>query len=259
MKSKNLVEEFMLLANIQVAEFLFKYCKDKTLLRAHSDIEEDKKIKLMEFFKKINLKGIDLSNSMTLSKSMDRLAAEGREDDLHILNRKFLTFLKQATYVTVEERDPWEFAHYGLNFPIYTHFTSPIRRYADLLVHRLITISLKERGRTRQLIDQIDYQYYAQLCTEKSLNARKAGKESQRLFHCLLLKQEGGCRVYDSLVYDLDAQFLYVYIDEINIHLKVNFKDDPRFHSSTLHPDEFLVQCFFTSRLELAPGYKNYD
>ena len=46
MQSKSLVEEYMLLANIYVAEYLFKYCKDKTLLRAHNDISEDKKERL---------------------------------------------------------------------------------------------------------------------------------------------------------------------------------------------------------------------
>lgn len=73
MESKSLVEEYMLLANILVAERLFKYCKDKTLLRAHNDIEEDKKEKLYTFFKKIKIKNIDLTNAKTLSQSVERL------------------------------------------------------------------------------------------------------------------------------------------------------------------------------------------
>ena len=50
MQSKQLVEEYMLLANILVAKHLFKYCKDKTLLRIHEDIQDEKKIKLNTFF-----------------------------------------------------------------------------------------------------------------------------------------------------------------------------------------------------------------
>ena len=99
-------------------------------------------------------------------------------------------------------KDQWH--HYGLAAPVYTHFTSPIRRYADLLVHRLLTISLKEMYNTRNLIEKIDYAAYAEMCSEKSLNARKAGKECTKLFHCLLLKDEGP-RVYESLVFDVDA------------------------------------------------------
>lgn len=55
MQSKQLVEEYMLLANILIAKHLFKYCKDKTLLRIHEDIDEDKKVKLNSFFKLLGL------------------------------------------------------------------------------------------------------------------------------------------------------------------------------------------------------------
>ena len=93
MQSKSLVEEYMLLANILIAEYLFKYCKDKTLLRAHNDIAADKKEKLYEFMNKIGLKGIDLSTAKTFSHSLEALKATGNQDDLNVLNRKFLTCL----------------------------------------------------------------------------------------------------------------------------------------------------------------------
>jgi exoribonuclease R len=75
---------------------------------------------------------------------LENLKSNAQIDTLTVVNRKFLTCLTSAKYITIENRDPEEYQHYGLNFPIYTHFTSPIRRYADLLVHRLLTISLKE-------------------------------------------------------------------------------------------------------------------
>ena len=58
--------------------------------------------------------------------------------------RKFFSHLEAAKYATINEnmKSPDKYSHYGLNFPLYTHFTSPIRRYADLLVHRLTTICL---------------------------------------------------------------------------------------------------------------------
>lgn len=77
------------------------------------------------------------------------------------------------------------------------------------------------------MIEAIDYKHYAELCSEKSLNARKAGKDCQRLFHCLLLKQEGP-QVFNSLVFDVDAQSISIYIEEINIHHTLKLKDDPR-------------------------------
>ena len=74
MPSKYLVEEYMLLANILIAEHLYKYCKDKTLLRAHPDLTPEKKTELTEFYDKVGMKGeVDLTNSKTLSHSLEKL------------------------------------------------------------------------------------------------------------------------------------------------------------------------------------------
>ena len=83
-----------------------------------------------------------------------------------LVNRKFISSLTQAKYVCVENKDPEDYSHYGLNFSLYTHFTSPIRRYADMLVHRLLTICLKERESTRDKIEGLDYSEYAEQISE---------------------------------------------------------------------------------------------
>jgi protein SSD1 len=77
-----------------------------------------------------------------------------------------------ANYECVESKHLDDLRHNGLNFPIYTHFTSPIRRYADLLVHRLLTICLKEGENTRSKLDGLDYAELAEVVSEKSFNAR---------------------------------------------------------------------------------------
>ena len=159
----------------------------------------------------------------------------------------------------MDEREPEEYLHYGLNFPIYTHFTSPIRRYADLLVHRLLTISLKEREKTREMIENIDYAHYADLCSEKSLNARKAGKDCQRLFHCLLLKREGP-QVFNSLIFDLDAQSISIYIEEINVHQTLKVRDDPRIDKTEFFGEEseLMMACMLKKPMSCPPDLMNY-
>lgn len=96
--------------------------------------------------------------------------------------------LNIAYYTCVDNLQEEDYRHYGLNFDKYTHFTSPIRRYADLLVHRLLTICLREGENTRETLKGLDYSEYAAEISDKSYNARKASRECVQLFHCILLK-----------------------------------------------------------------------
>ena len=106
MPSKFLVEEYMLLANILVAEHLFKYCSDKTLLRVHSDLENEKKDTLKQFFDKVGLGEIDLTDSKTLSLSLESLKDKGDSAKFNVAMRKFLTCLQCAKYMCINDSEP---------------------------------------------------------------------------------------------------------------------------------------------------------
>ena len=109
---------------------------------------------------------------------MNKLKLLPKGDDKYTaVNRKLLTCLQMARYQCVENQDADQLRHFGLNFQIYTHFTSPIRRYADLLVHRLITICLKEKENARSKMDGIDFAEYAEEISNKCFSARKASKD----------------------------------------------------------------------------------
>lgn len=110
MPSKHLVEEYMLLANILIAEHLYKYSADKTLLRAHPDLDKEKKEKLEEFFTKAGLEGlIDLTNSKSLSLSLEGLRNQGDSGKFNVAMRKFLTCLQCAKYMCINESAPEEY------------------------------------------------------------------------------------------------------------------------------------------------------
>jgi exoribonuclease R len=166
-QSKNLIEEYMLLTNIIVAEFVKPFCLDKTLLRAHQDIPADKKVALNQFFEIIGYGDrIDLTNSTTLSHSLEALNQEEDKGPFNVALLKFFGSLQAAQYVTIGGNEvinelrgkSQAISHYGLNFPLYTHFTSPIRRYADLLVHRQVTAVIEHGEEAKQAIAGTDYQ-----------------------------------------------------------------------------------------------------
>ena len=74
-----------------------------------------------------------------------------------------------------------DYQHYELNFYLYTQFTSPIRRYADLLVNRLVTLILQHIEVTRELIELMYYSSYAELPSENSYNAKRALQSCTRV------------------------------------------------------------------------------
>ncbi|MGC1481391.1 MAG: ribonuclease R [Chthoniobacterales bacterium] len=125
-ESHQLIEEMMLLANEIVARDL-KLAKQPTVYRVHEDPEPDRLAEYQEMVASYNLRPGDLSKRENLRKLL--ASVKGQPYD-HAIKIGLLKSLKRATYVTTP------LGHYGLAKEDYTHFTSPIRRYADLIVHR---------------------------------------------------------------------------------------------------------------------------
>ena len=125
-----IIEECMLIANVATARFLAKYGKP-ALYRIHEGPKEQKLTNLRAFLGELglNLPGGDSPEPKDYLKLAE--AIEGRPDR-HIIQTMMLRSMQQAVY------SPDNHGHFGLAYPAYTHFTSPIRRYPDLLVHRAI-------------------------------------------------------------------------------------------------------------------------
>ncbi|KAI5177770.1 exosome complex exonuclease DIS3/RRP44, partial [Pancytospora epiphaga] len=115
-----LVEEFMLLANVYIAKFIYKHNPDYSLLRKHP------------LPSAIDLEFVDCTSSKTINESLKHIPSE----NLTIVKRIITRSMQQALYFSSGESS--DFYHYGLATEIYTHFTSPIRRYPDILVHRTL-------------------------------------------------------------------------------------------------------------------------
>lgn len=133
--ANHLIEEFMLLANRKVAEFIGKQ-KKTFIYRIHDEPNEDKLIAMQNVIAKFGYK-IDFRNKGDISKSLNALMEEvsGKKEQ-NLIDTLAIRSMSKAKYSTDN------IGHYGLAFDFYSHFTSPIRRYPDVMVHRLLQFYL---------------------------------------------------------------------------------------------------------------------
>jgi exosome complex exonuclease DIS3/RRP44 len=144
--TNSLVEEFMLHANITVAAKIYDSFSQTALLRRHATPPPQNFEELInQLSKKRNLE-LDVSSSRALADSLDR-CIDSENPFFNTLVRILATrCMTSAEYFCAGAHAESEFRHYGLASPIYTHFTSPIRRYADLLVHRQLAAAIGYEG-----------------------------------------------------------------------------------------------------------------
>ncbi|WOL07345.1 exosome complex exonuclease [Canna indica] len=139
-EANQMIEEFMLAANISVAEKILNHFPLCSLLRRHPSPTKEMLEPLLRTAAAIGL-DLDVSSSKALADSLDR--AVGEDPYFNKLIRILATrCMTQAVYFSSGDLSPSEFYHYGLAALLYTHFTSPIRRYADVIVHRLLAAAL---------------------------------------------------------------------------------------------------------------------
>ena len=141
-QTNSLVEECMLLANVWVAKKIYQSYPSCAILRRHPPPKEKE---LNNFIQILKERGHELKagNNLELNNSLDNIKKDG-DPFFNKLVRSLLTrTMNQAKYFPSCEFSYEDFYHYGLAMEIYTHFTSPIRRYSDILVHRLLSAALE--------------------------------------------------------------------------------------------------------------------
>ncbi len=204
-----LVEEFMLLANREVAFALFEASKNKQglvgLYRIHNQPEAEKIQNLALFLKALGHtlpihKGkIDSKDINILLKKIEGSAAEA------LIKTATIRSMAKAVY------SPTNSGHFGLAFTYYTHFTSPIRRYPDLVVHRILEIHLKDLKVTKDEFAKIHK--IAEMCSEREVRAAEAERASIKMKQVEYMAKRIG-QVFDGSISGVTEWGIYV--EEIN-------------------------------------------
>ncbi|KAL4471595.1 hypothetical protein ABPG74_008488 [Tetrahymena malaccensis] len=169
-ETNSLIEEFMLLGNVAVAEKIVSHFPSISILRQHSQPKPKQIKELSQILQKIGF-NLDYSSNRNLADSLDKV---NRPND-HFFNKlvRIMTTrsMNEATYFCTADADYPEFYHYGLAAPLYTHFTSPIRRYADVLVHRLLAAAIDIEAIPAYMSNKLKM---AKICEKMNMRNRMA-------------------------------------------------------------------------------------
>ena len=219
--ANKLIEEFMLLANMAIAHHIYAAYPETALLRRHPKPHEKQLEDVIEICKSfgINFNG---TSSKTIQESLSQFPLSSPERE--VLVNLTMRPMKNAEYFCTGSVEEDQYGHYALCVPLYTHFTSPIRRYADVVVHRLLAASLGIDEPLNQDPDVIDM--IAGQCNDRKLAAKRASELSNELFFGIFVRESGPLEE-DGMILNVMDQSLDILVPQLGVVKRVYLKFCP--------------------------------
>ena len=217
--SNHLIEEFMLLANKKVSEFISLNKRNEPtgntfIYRIHDDPDPAKLTALRDFVGTFGYK-MDLANTQTVAQSLNRLLSDVKgKGEENMIETLAMRSMSKAVYST----NP--IGHYGLGFEYYSHFTSPIRRYPDLIAHRLLQHYL-DGGKSPNK-EEVETQ--SKHCSAMERLASEAERESIKFMQVKFMEEHVG-EVFTGVISGVSDYGFWVEIPENGAEGMIKLRD----------------------------------
>ena len=203
-----IIEEFMIAANQAAATFMHQQ-NLPSVSRSHPEPDEDEMLDFAEFIFNCKNKRIDPFNKKRLQSFLDEISDH---PESYIINLMLLRSMKKAEYSTTQS------SHFALGLEHYAHFTSPIRRYPDLIVHRLLDLFFKGQLKSKSVKASWNEKItgWAKHCSTTEKRAENAEREIIKL-KLLRHMEEHADKVMEGIITGIQEYGLFVQIDEFQL------------------------------------------
>ena len=211
-----LIEDFMLLANREVATLIAQKGKSQEIpfpYRVHDVPDPDRLIDFQRFARELGF-NLQIDTPKQISQSFNKLAAAAKDDEkLRLLEPLAIRTMAKAIYTTNN------IGHYGLAFDYYTHFTSPIRRYSDVLVHRILDANLHAIHRE----DKTNLEAKCKHISDRERAAMTAERESIKYKQMEYLKERVG-EEFSGVISGVIESGIFVELDDSRAEGMISFR-----------------------------------
>ena len=189
-EAHSLVEELMLISNLLCAKFIYSHMKEYSLIRRHPFFNDKNYNEIQRYFSVNNICTHDFDDTNELNEILKEIK-EKNINEYKCVQQKLKFLQLRAEYIFADSHSKDELRHSSLNYDLYTHFTSPIRRYPDMIVHRQLKEifnylknppSEKPYKKFEKYLNSIEH------INKRYNSARMISLKSKRLFQCLYLK-----------------------------------------------------------------------